>query len=243
MSGHALLNGLKFSQLLLNADRSSRDSVASKADEGESTPDDDASDHRSPASSAPIAVQGSRQRRSISSKSDLTFEEQVALKESQNLSIVPAKPSHHSDDPTLESVSASPKSSGFGLRGMVARMFHRGATAAPSDSSAAPAANAADAAGVLALSHDEIMARNLKANAELIFDSPFDDLSRWLLRKRHKILNSNLCSLDWLTRDGGIEFEDKTLRMKVPPTAPPCCFLSTVFCCCFTCRGPRALPR
>ncbi len=234
MSGHALLNGLKFSQQLLNAGRNSSDSVASKAgDEGESTPDDDAS-----ACSAAIAVPGHQDRRSIASKSGLTFEEQIALKELQTLVIAPAKPSHHSDESTPESVSASPKSSaGFGLRGMVARMFHRGAAAGDSS------APAADAQGELALSHDEIIARNLKANAELIFDSPFSDLSRWLLRKRHKILNSAMCSLDWLTCDGGIEFEDKTLRMKVRRAAPCSVFFQPFFCCYFTCQRPPALPQ
>jgi len=94
--------------------------------------------------------------------------------------------------------------------------------AASSAGAAAAAATAATAAAATADSGSksefslvECIERSAQARAEERYNAPFDDLSRWLLRKRHKDLNAELSSLDWLLSAGRIEFEDKASMLKV----------------------------
>jgi hypothetical protein len=92
-------------------------------------------------------------------------------------------------------------------------------SAAASSAGAAAAATAAvataDSGSKSEFSLVECIERSAQARAEERYNAPFDDLSRWLLRKRHKDLNAELSSLDWLLSAGRIEFEDKASMLKV----------------------------
>lgn len=246
----ALLHGLNLSHLILRGAPSPSLATASQScDDVARLPTHEAEDAVRPRSSAssPIPIPGGSGRTTVGSKSDLSFEEQITLREllascsevdlrpsdrlatgvvstSPNVAGVALPP--NADDFRSEMASASPKSSGFGLRNMVARIFHRSSThSAPGDKAAPPGSSIdspTDVSGSIVLaaasltcaSGDEDFARNTKASAELIYDAPFTDLSHWLLRKRHRSLNCEMCSLDWLTCDGGTEFDEKASLMK-----------------------------
>ncbi len=245
-----LLHGLNLSHLILSGAPSPSHATASQScDDVARLPTHEAEDAVHPRSSAsiPIPIPGDNGRATVGSKSDLGFEEQITLKELlASCSAVDLRPSDHlttgvvstspniagvalppnADDFRSEIASASPKSSGFGLRNMVARIFHRGSThSAPGDKAASFGSSVDSptdvsssivlaAASLTCASGDEVIARNIKASAELIYDAPFVDLSHWLLRKRHRSLNSEICNLDWLTCDGGTEFDEKASLMK-----------------------------
>ena len=89
------------------------------------------------------------------------------------------------------------------------------ASSAGAAAAAAAAAATADSGSKSDLSLVEYIERSAQARAEERYNSPFDDLSRWLLRKRHKDLNAELSSLDWLLSAGRIEFEEKASMLKV----------------------------
>jgi hypothetical protein len=123
----------------------------------------------------------------------------------------------------VAAAASPPKHAGlFGLRGMMARMFGGSSAGAAPKSSGSSASAAADdgdaAAGAGAADRSSFVAameRIAKARAEHIYDAPFANLAQSLLRKRHRGLNAEICSLDWLSGDGETDFEDKALRMKV----------------------------
>jgi hypothetical protein len=219
MSCTTLLQGLRLSKEILSGSRISS-SLETHQEDVEDCSEGDTLESHSPAMSAPVTIQ--RQR--IGSKSEMAFEEQIALQESIGLSM-------------------SPMTAGFGLGKMVARMFQRGPIAVSSDKidKSSSGGSSPHAAHALGLPYDQVVERNAKAHAELLYDSPFVELSSWLLRKRHRRLNADMCSLDWLTCEGEIDFEQKTLLMKVCQNI---LFLRDCFviaCLCFASWMPQVL--
>lgn len=236
----APLHGLNLGHLILSGAPSPSHETASHDAARLPTHEPEDAVHPRSSASSPIPIPGDISRGTVGSKSELCFEDQITLKELlASCSTVDLRPGDHlakgvvstspntADDFKSEIASSSPKSSGFGLRNMVARIFHRGSThSASQDKVASPRSSidfprdsgssiVLDAADFLTcVSCDEVIARNNKASAELIYDAPFADLSDWLLRKRHRTLNSEICSLDWLTCDGSTEFDEKASLMK-----------------------------
>ena len=178
-------------------------------------------------SSDPIAV---REFRRIETKEEMTFEEQLAIRDA--IASVGCPSSY--DDLKLESAPSSAKShgfAGFDLRGMVGRMFrgHSGARAAfhagergASAMSVGASSAIPDDAHSIGATRDEIISRNAKIRAEELYDSPFAGLSLWLQRKRHKELRGQLCSVEWLMSEGTVEFEEKALLMILQPWRESC---------------------
>jgi hypothetical protein len=180
-------------------------------------------------------------RHAVDSTSNLPFEEQATIRE---LRLSRTNVQGESSSPPAAAASSSKHAGLFGLRSMMARMFggsSAGATPKSSGSSASAAADDADAAGgggaADRSSFIAAMERIAKARAEHIYDAPFANLAQSLLRKRHKGLNAEICSLDWLSGDGETDFEDKALRMKVRSLFKS--FFEGVFapsvCRCFQC--------
>ncbi len=85
------------------------------------------------------------------------------------------------------------------------------AAADEADASEKRKSGAADRSSVVAAALERIA----KARAEHIYDAPFANLAQSLLRWRHRSLNAEICSLDWLSGDSETDFEDKAMRMKV----------------------------
>ena len=100
---------------------------------------------------------------------------------------------------TDSSVGAKPKSSGSS------------ASAAADDADATGGFGNTDRGSLVAAALERIA----RARAEHIYDAPFANLAQSLLRQRHRGLNAEICSLDWLSGDGETDFEDKAMRMKV----------------------------
>lgn len=178
-------------------------------------------------------------RSRVSTTSNLPFEDQVALREV--CTSIPKTDIHSNNSDELPSAGDSPlpKNAVSGLRSMMARMFGGSSSRAASKSNSVAGSSAVAAADDVdpwvvidpdgSMSREEIMERAAKTRAELTYDAPFAHFSETLLRKRYRSLNTDICSLDWLSGHVDLQFEDKAQRMKVRS-------LFSMACCLFLCH-------